>query len=59
MVEFMEQGTCAQCGSLYVVQTAVEKDVNVLVWYRCRECGCEFVEMYEYSCKGVLIEEEE
>lgn len=56
--EYMEQGVCAKCGSGDVELFRVERGANVLLWFKCEDCGCEYIEAYEYSCKGCIAEEE-
>ena len=53
MVEYMEQGVCGVCGSEHLEFRRIEKDVNVLVWYECPNCGWETIEVYEFTVKGV------
>ena len=57
-IEFMEQGVCAKCGSGNVNLWRMERDASVLLWFTCDDCGCRYIEAYDYSCKGVLSGDE-
>lgn len=53
---YVEQGRCAKCGSYDVKPTNLDggrPGENLLVFFVCNECGCSFIECYEYACKGV------
>ena len=57
----MEQGRCANCGSGNVCREGIEgggPGENILVFFFCGNCGCEFIELYEYTCKGIIEEEQ-
>ena len=53
-IEYMEQGVCAKCGSGNVNLFRIERDVSILLWFECADCGCEYIEMYEYIIKGIM-----
>lgn len=57
-ISYMEPGVCAECGSDRTTIVRMDKGYNVLLWYECNECGCEFIEAYDYSSKGVPAKEE-
>ena len=54
-ISYMKQGVCAECGSELVKLTKIEKEANILVWYECANCGCEFIEVYTFEIKGVTV----
>lgn len=49
----MEPGYCPACDSGDARVFRVDKDVNILVWYECRDCGQIFVECYSMTSKGI------
>ena len=55
----MEPGCCPRCGSDNASIFRTDKDVNILVWYMCRECGTEFIECYSMDSKGIPTGTEE
>ena len=60
--EHMEQGACAECGSYEVRATNLmggRPGENILAFFACEECGCRFVEVYEYTIKGIVERGEE
>ena len=55
-IKYGEQDVCAKCGSENVKITGIQKDVNILIWYICNECGAEFIDCFEFTAKGVPSE---
>ena len=53
-LENMEQGVCPNCGSVNVKLKRIEKEVNIVIWYECQECECEFIEGYSFDVKGIV-----
>lgn len=58
-VEHMEQGVCANCGSGNIELGHIDFGVSILLWFECEDCGCEYIEAYDYSLKGICEKEEE
>ena len=56
-VNYIEQGICAKCGSGNTEVTSIQWDVSVVMWRECHDCGCVFLEAYDYATKGVPCEE--
>lgn len=52
-----EQDICPKCGSENVRVQRIEKDVNILFWYECNECGTHFLDCFEFTCKGIVPED--
>ena len=55
--QYMDSEICAKCGSGDTSIERVEFGTNILVWRRCNECGCLFIDAYEHSIKGIVDEE--
>ena len=52
----MEVGCCPHCDSDITDVVRIDKGVNILVWYQCRDCGGEFIECYSMDSKGIPAE---
>lgn len=60
-VNYMEQGCCAECGSGNVRSTHVlfgRSGENILAFFVCNECGCEFFDMYECTTRGICCDDD-
>ena len=58
-VKFDEMDVCGLCGSGDVRCTGlVNGTAGIVLSFECNDCGCEFVQFYEYSCKGIVQDEE-
>ena len=58
-VNYVEQGCCGECGSENVEPTDLiggRPGENILAFFVCNDCGCQYIEVYTYSCKGVIPE---
>lgn len=61
-VVYVEQGRCAKCGSYDIKPVTImggRPGENIIAFFECEECGCEYIEVYEFTCKGVVEKEEE
>ena len=50
---YTEQDECPRCGSVNAELTQTMKGTNILLFYRCRECGQKFIDCYGYDSKGM------
>lgn len=60
-VKYVSQGMCASCGSENVHPVTLvggRRGENILVFFGCDDCGCDYIECYEYESKGIIEREE-
>lgn len=55
----MEPSCCAWCGSPATKLVRMERDVNILLWFECFDCGGEHIECYSMDSKGITPSEGE
>ena len=55
-VKYMAQGRCAECGSENVEPKGIvggRPGENIIALFECNDCGCKYIEVYEYARKAI------